>query len=125
MDEISQQIIYQRLRNRVIEVLDLYCSFHGIAKFGAFEAINIAEDFLPLDFEQTPNVYSQKEKDAVSEFMELWEIAADATHENTQDAAWLESSVEWVRLSNSAKRGFRIFSERGRFSEDYEEELPI
>ncbi len=125
MDEISQQLLYQRLRNRVIELLDLYCSFHDIAKFGAFEAINMVEDWLPLDYEEAPKVFSQKEEDAVREFMELWDVAADATHEDTQDVAWLESSVEWVRLSKSAKRAFRIFSERGRFSEDCEEVLSI
>ncbi|MDA8747678.1 hypothetical protein N9M66_05660 [Litoreibacter sp.] len=100
MNEISQQLLYQRLRNRVIELLDLYCSFHDIAKFGAFEAINMVENWLPLDYEKAPKVFSQKEKDAVREFIELWDVAADATHEDTQDVAWLESSVEWVRLSN-------------------------
>lgn len=124
MDEISQQLLYQRLRNRVIELLDLYCSFEDIAKFGAFEAINMVDDWLPLDYDEAPKVFSQKEKDAIREFLELWDMAADATDEDTQDVAWLEGSAEWVRLSKSAKRAFNIFSERGRFSEEKEEVWP-
>ncbi len=125
MDEIRQQLLYQRLRNRVIELLDLFCSLHDIASFGSFEAINMVEDWLPLDYEKAPKVFSQKEKKAVREFMELWEVAADVTNEETQNVEWLERSVEWVRLSKSAKRALRIFSERGRFSEDCEEVLSI
>lgn len=125
MDEISRQLLYQRLRNRVIELLELYCSFDDIAKLGAFEAINMVDDWLPFDYDEAPKVFSEKEKGAVREFLQLWDGAADATDEDTQDVAWLESSVEWVRLSKSAKRALHIFSERGRFSEDEEEKLLI
>lgn len=81
----------------------------------------MVEDWLPLDYDKAPKVFSQKEKDAVREFMELWEAAADATHEDTQNVAWLERSVEWVRLSEFSKHALVIFEKRGRFSEETEE----
>jgi len=123
MNDISERLLYQRLRNRVIELLELYGSFHDIAYFGAFETINLVEDCLPLDYEKVPQVFSQTEQDALREFLELWEVAADATAEDTQDVTWFRNSVEWVQLSRSAERAFRIFSERGRFSEDDEDRL--
>lgn len=51
MDEISQQLLYQRLRNRVIELLELYSSLDDLAKFGVFSAINMVEDWQPSDYE--------------------------------------------------------------------------
>jgi len=120
MDEDNQQLLCQRLRNRVIEVLDLYCSFDDLAKFGAFEAINMADDFLPVDYEIAPKVFSQKEKDTVADFVKLLETASDATDLDISNVAGFESSSEWVQLCQAAKQAVLIFSERGRFSEDFE-----
>ena len=121
MDEISQQLLFQRLRNRVIDLLDLYCSFDDLAKFGTFSVINMVDDWLPLDYEEAPEVFTQKEKDAVGEFLKNWDEAANATNEDIWSVAEFESSIEWVRLSKTAKEAFLVFSERGRFSEDFEE----
>lgn len=121
MDEISQQLVYQRVRNRVIEVLELYCSLDDLAKFGAFEAINMADDWLVLDYKKAPKVFNQKERDAVGDFMKLWDVASNATNEDISSVAEFESSMEWVRLCETAKQAVLIFSERGRFSEEIEE----
>ncbi len=121
MEQISRQLLYQRLRNRVIDLFEMHSTFEDT--LGAFEMIDMVDEFLPLDFEQAPNVFSEREKAAISEFMVLANRAADATHENTWDVDWFNGSQEWVWLSGSAKRGLIIFSERGRFSEQEEEDL--
>ena len=121
MDEISQQLHYQRLRNRVIELLDFFCSCDDLAKFGAFEAINMVDDWLPLDCDISPNVFINKEKKAISKFVQLVESASNATDENSWDVDWFKSSNEWVRLSSFAKDALSVFLERGRFSEEIEE----
>ena len=121
MDGISQQLLYQRLRNRVIEALDLYCSFDDLAKLGAFSAINMVEDWLPLNYEAAGTVFDQKEKNSVSEFIRRFNVAADATDADIWSNASFESAPEWVRLSETAKNAFIVFSERGRFSEECEE----
>jgi len=123
MEEISQQLLYQRLRNRVIELFDMHSSFEDIATLGAFEMVNMVGDVLPLDYDEAPKVFSEKEKKAVAEFLKLAGSAADATDEDTWKIEWFRNSRPWVRLSEFAKQALAIFSERGRFSEEYEEIL--
>ena len=121
MDEISQQLLYQRIRNRVIELLDLYCSFDDLAKFGAFEAINMVDDWLPVDYDEAPYVFIEQEKKAIAEFIQLVDAASNATDENTWDVNWFKSSNEWTRLSAFAKNALAVLLERGYFSEEIEE----
>ncbi|WP_299985836.1 hypothetical protein [uncultured Ruegeria sp.] len=120
MEEISRQLLYQRLRNRLIELLDMYSSLDDIASLGAYEMIELVGDLLPLDYDEAPKVFSEREKEAISKFAELAENAADATEEDTWSVDWFKSSKEWVSVSEFAKQALVIFSERGRFSEEYE-----
>ena len=121
MDEISQQLLYQRLRNRVIDLLDLYCSFDDLAKIGSFEAINMIDDWLPLDYDKVPNVFIEQEKRAIEEFIKLFETVSNATDEDIWEVNWFKSSDEWIRLSAAARNALSVLFERGRFSEEIEE----
>ena len=121
MDEISRQLLYQRLRNRVIELLNLYSSFDDLAKIGAFAAINMVDDWLPLDYEEAPDVFIEQEKRAIGEFIKLLEAASNATDEDTWDVNWFKTSDEWIRLSAFARSTLSMLLERGRFSEEIEE----
>lgn len=40
---LIQQLLYQILRNGVIELLELLCSLYDFTKIGAFESINIVD----------------------------------------------------------------------------------
>lgn len=121
MDQISQQLLYQRLRNRVIELLELYCSFDHLAKIGAFEAINLVNDWLPLDYAEAPNVFTEQEQRAISAFLKRYERASEATDEDIRDANSFKASDEWIRLSTVAEEALTVLLERGRFSEEIEE----
>ncbi|MEP3845711.1 MAG: hypothetical protein ABJM43_10285 [Paracoccaceae bacterium] len=125
MKEISQQLLYQRLRNRVIELFEMHSSLEDMATLGAFEMVNMVDDWLPLGYDEAPNVFSEKEKAVVAEFMELADRAADATDENTWKVEWFKNSEQWVRLSEFAQQALVTFSERGCFSEEYEEVLTM
>lgn len=83
MERTSQQVKYQALRNGVIELLDMCSSLEDIAALGAFETINTIHDLLPLDYNKAPKVFSNKEIEAISEFIQLVEIASDATENDT------------------------------------------
>ncbi|WP_170765313.1 hypothetical protein [Ruegeria lacuscaerulensis] len=120
MEEISRQLLYQRLRNRLIELLDMYSSLDDIATLGAYEMIELVGDLLPLDYDEAPKVFSEKEKEAISKFTELAKNAADATVEDTWSVDWFKSSDEWVSVSEFAKQALIIFHERGRYSEEHE-----
>lgn len=121
MEKISQQLLYQRLRNRVIELLDTYSSLDGIATLGTYETIEMVGDWLPLDYAEAPKVFSEKEKVVIEKFMALATAAADVTEENTWNIDWFKNSEEWVRVSEFAEKALAVFSERGRFSEETEE----
>ncbi|WP_106744949.1 hypothetical protein [Yoonia maritima] len=123
MEEISRQLLYQRLRNRVIELLEMYSSLENIASFGAYEMINKVDDWLPLDYEKAPKVFTETEKEVIAEFIGLVSSASDATHNDTSNLEWLKASVEWNRLFEFAQKALTVFSERGRFSEKVEEAL--
>lgn len=123
MEEISRQLLYQRLRNRFIELLDMYSSLNDIATIGAYEMIELAYDLLPLNYDEAPKVFSKKEKEAISKFAELAKNAAEATEEDTWSIDWFKRSEEWVNVSEFAKQALVIFAERGRFSEEHEEEF--
>ena len=123
MEEISRQLLYQRLRNRLIELLDIYSSFDDIATLGAYEMSEMVCDLLPLNYEEAPKVFSEKEKEVIARFIELADGAADATKEDTWNVDWFKNSEEWVNVSNFAKQALAIFSKRGRFSEEHEEDL--
>jgi hypothetical protein len=121
MEEISQQLLYQRLRNRVIELLEMHACFENAATFGAFEMLNLVDDYLPLNATEGPDVFSPKEREAVDRFLKAYEVAAAATESDTRSVEWLKNSEEWVRLNEVANQAVAIFIERGRFSEEVEE----
>ena len=121
MEEISSQLLYQRLRNRVIELFETNSSFEDIAEAGAFETINSVFDWLPIDYGEAPNVFSEHEKEVIAQFIRLVGAASDATDEDTCDVAWFESSSEWARLSVFARTALPVFLKRGRFSEKEED----
>ncbi len=125
MENLSRLLLYQRLRNRFIELLEWHSSIEHLALLGAFEAINTV-DFLfpkeePLDFEQAPKVFSGREKEVMKTFLVMADEVADITEHDTWDASWFEKSAEWCELMKVARHASTIFDERGRFSDDFEE----
>lgn len=115
MEQISQQLLFQRLRNRVIEVLELHASLEGVVASGTFEVVNIVEDWLPLDYEKAPKVFSEHEKEAITVFLRLSEAFAEAALENKWDKGWLRTSAEWLALSKYSEDALAVFMQRGRF----------
>ncbi len=101
----------------------MHSSFEDVAFFGAFEAIEMVHDNLSLDYSEAPNVFSENEKEAISEFFRLVNHASDATTSDTWDIAYFKSAEEWVRLRDFSSTALEVFEKRGRFSEETEEDL--
>jgi hypothetical protein len=125
MEKISGQLLYQRMRNRVIELLDLYSSLEDVAKFGAFEVLEMVDDWLPLDYEKGPQVFSVSEQDVISSFLKLKETASDCTVNDVWDVRWFEKSEEWSNISKFAMQSHALFMVRGRFSEEKEQDTLV
>ena len=61
--------------------------------------------------------------EVIAKFLELSDVAADATGNDTWDIAWFRNSEEWVILSDFAKQSLATFAERGRLSEEQEADM--
>ena len=121
-DKISNTLLRQRVRNRLIEYFEWAASLETIAGFGAFETINAWEDWVAspdLSWFQEP-VFSRQEKDAIATFYSVWDAAAEATEEDIFDAAKLSQQEAWIRFQQEAAGALKTFLERGRFSEEEE-----
>ena len=123
MSEISEQLLYQRLRNRIIEELDHASSLKSVSEIGSFETIDGIFDFLPIDFHVVPELFDLAEQDALALFLIEADKVRSETRHATWDLAFFEQSSAWIELSQSARKGLAVFMRRGRFSEDVEERL--
>jgi hypothetical protein len=128
MEQVSQQVIQQRYRNRFMEMFELHSSIEGLARWGIDETLlSIDELAVGLRFEAAPHVFDEKEQALIAEYLKLAKAAEDANDliEDTWKVAWFESKPEWVELSKCAQKANSIFSKRGHFSESFEEDNPI
>ena len=121
MNEIRKVLFQQRIRNGIIEYFDGAASFEEIAKFGAFEWINMWEDIVPepfdVDFYSEP-VFSRHELAAIEIFRSIWSDTSDATPEDVFAAHKLSQSRHWKKFVGTAKSNFDLFMQRGKFSNE-------
>lgn len=120
MGELSKQLLYQRLRNRVIEMCEIAGSLETVAGFGAFGTINEADGWLPLDYDQAPLVFDGAEREVLDRFVAAMDAASDATDDDVFDLVVLENMPEWRLVRERALAALDVFSARGRFPEDHE-----
>jgi hypothetical protein len=124
-------VIDQRVRNRIIEFLEVAASLEEqgrwerdfpIERSIPYEVINRWEDNFPTDPRRVelPNVYSREEVAVLREFQGVWELAADALPETFPSVAEVESMPEWQRLMRAAEKASAVFAKRGRLPEDHE-----
>lgn len=119
MTSITKKLLQQRIRNRIIEYFDL--SYEEIAKFGAFEIINMWQDFVPEGWDENffkEPVFSKKEQAHIKQFCEIWGRTAEATPADIFDKETLQNSIDWSTFVSEAKKAHKLFEERGKFSEE-------
>ena len=123
----SPRLVDQRLRNRIIEaVCTLAQGDQGVRKVWPVEYFEQFYDQIPhySDGEMHPNsAITAEERSLLSKVSEVLDQACDATPRNmTADeligTGWQE------RIQVVAQRALTFMLERGRFSEDQEEEDP-
>ena len=132
-DQPSPRVVEQRVRNRVIEVLELTSSFETQAEYERavpfvntpYEVINGFEDWVGHDPRLDPSamsVYSAEEVAALGEFNLAWESAAEALPDDYPPVSLAQSLPEWSRLRAAAAKALAVFEGRGKLPEDYEAE---
>jgi hypothetical protein len=132
-DKPSARVVEQRLRNRVMESLELAASFEEQSRYELaapivhvpYEVINGFEDGVISDPRTDPkvfSVYTVDEVAALGKYYDAWNVVADALSDDFPPLAEVQSLPEWSDLREVAQATLAVFNRRGRLSEDREVE---
>lgn len=125
----SDQVIDQRIRNRIIEYLELASSFEDQRIYQSKapvhvpnEIINQWEDWVPDP--RRPHfsepVFSREEQHAIIAYHHVWTEVCKATPKRLPSLEILFETAEWQRLRDAAVSASAVFAVRGRLPEDEE-----
>jgi hypothetical protein len=121
--------VLQRIRNRVIEYLELASSLELQLRYQtsapvvvAHEVINQWEDIVSVPVEDLfePPVFSPEELDAARSFHEVWRSVADGTPSELPAGEVVSQWPEWQRLRHAAETAHGVFARRGLWPESTE-----
>jgi hypothetical protein len=126
----TRRLVEQRVRNRIIEHLELTASAEAQRKYQLdvpwvsvpVEIINGWEDSVSPESRPSLSgpVYSHDELSAIDSFQLVWEAAsADLPPQLPPLEEWM-AEPEWANLQRAAARALAVFMVRGRFPEDEE-----
>lgn len=135
-ERISDQLLRQRIRNNVIDYLEMAASADEQRQFERDvaiacvpgEMINLWEDAVPdtnWEWYSVP-VFSTDENAAIRAFHVVWEQVADETpNPMPRSIEAFIGTRAWDRLAGAATEALSVFVVRGRFSGDNEEPLDV
>ncbi len=122
MEDISNTLLNQRIRNRIIEVLEVTSSPSDQEKLGANEVINMWEDW--VDDEKIKNyvepVFTKQEQEELLKFHTTWHHVTNNTPKNMDAISDFLHNKYWLQLMSSATKTLDTFNHRGKLSEDAE-----
>jgi hypothetical protein len=125
-DDVSARLVLQRIRNRVIEYLELASSFERQLRYQAsasvvvaHEVINQWEDWIsePIEDLLPPPVFTVEEADAVRNFNEVWKSVVESTPPDMPAVEVVIHWPEWERLRVAAETTLSVFARRGPLPE--------
>jgi hypothetical protein len=125
MDEaVSNRLLDQRLRNRMMEQLLCLVDWEDSIRWGAGEYFNSFFDFFPDRSPLDPNsALTEAEREALTKVLDLMNTAADSTSQHVTEAELVGAG--WPeRIKDAAKPALELMVERGQFSEEIEEDVP-
>ncbi|MBY3177581.1 hypothetical protein HFO27_23570 [Rhizobium leguminosarum] len=124
--EVSDRVVEQRLRNRVIDAIEVL----GRGNEGLVE-VNYNEFFLAFYdcwdngrlIRWPNNAFTDEEEQTVNDLGEMLKGITTETLHFQSEAEYIESGCA-ERIKPVAQEALKLFLTRGRFSEDYEELTP-
>ena len=131
-EQPSQKVVDQRVRNRVIEHLELVSSPQRQADYARnappfvnvpYEIINQWQDWVPLDPRSDPNlddVYSPAEIQALGNYHAAWDRAVRAVPDSFPTLDEVRNLPEWGQMTDTAAAAASCFADRGKLPEDHE-----
>ncbi len=129
MDVVTQQIVEQRVRNRMIEYWewvsdpDAQRDYQDRVPYVSVsnEAINQWEDWQPY---KSPHgqyplpIYTNEEALMIGRFHEVWNGVAENTLDPIPPLEELAKLSQWQRLVREAHAAYQLFMKRGKFDEN-------
>jgi hypothetical protein len=130
-DRPSRRVVEQRVRNRIIEYLELASSFEAQQDYERdvpiehipYEVISQWEDWVhkdPREDRDLSDVYDEAEVEAMCQFHAAWEDAASAVPDKYPPLSEVQALPEWDRLRHEAGSALSVFMRRGKMSDDHE-----
>ncbi len=118
---VSERVVDQRARNRVMESLDWLRE--GPGDWGAGEYIAQFFDWMPFDKPPVNGTLNEDETVAIARICELMNRVSDATPTPVTDHD-LVAGGHLERIKAEAEKTLAVFLKRGRFGEEVEETEP-
>lgn len=125
----SALVVQGRIRNRLIEYLELASSFEAQREYQVSveiahvpnEVINQWQDWVgddPGAHDWMPEVFTQAELDALWAFHRVWDSVAKATPEPLPNILDTQKLPAWGDLRDAASTCLAVLMKRGRTSHD-------
>lgn len=127
MEEPSDRLIDQRLRNRIIDVVSTLADGNdGVLREWPTEYFEMFYDYIPHGRDgvmRRNSAMSEEERQSLLDVSEILDEACDATPQTMTPDELIQTG--WPkRIQPVAKRALEIMSRHGRFSEDEEQDKP-
>jgi hypothetical protein len=130
-DQPSDRVAEQRVRNRVIEYLELTASFEAQQEYERdvtiahvpYEVINQWEDWVGHDPRSNPDisaVYDGREVEAMCQFQSAWDVVVAVVPDDYPPLSEVQALPEWEKLRTTAEAAVNVFMRRGKMPEDHE-----
>lgn len=133
--DATDRLIEQRVRNRIIEYLELAASFEEQRRYERavpiahvpYEVINQWDDWVwtdPASNTYNLDIYAAAEVDALCHFWETLAKVSDAVPDNYPALSDVQATPEWMLLRETAERALEVLMKRGKLPEDVEISRP-
>lgn len=128
-DNPSKRVVSQRVRNRVVECLELSADFDAQMAYEQivyvpYELVNSWDDWVHSDPQTDSHidpVYYQAEIRAMGKYHAVLQRAASALTRDYPPIEQVQLMPEWNELRDVAIEALVVFAERGPMSEEFEE----
>lgn len=129
----SRQVLLQRVRNRIIEYLEVASSIDAQRSYQEQaptvnvpnEVIHQWEDWVSEDWEAEliEPVFSAEERAAIARLYQVWVEVTSRAPDPLPSLELVIKLPEWAELRDAAGVLLNVFGKRGKFSEDAENVL--
>ena len=127
--KLSDQVLLLRVRNNIIEYLELASSFEAQRAYQAAVEVSVPSEVIDQWEDSVPGpddptfvqpVFSPAEKEAIRVFHRVWGEVATATPTPLPQLDEVLGLPAWERLRVAATEALRVFLARGKLAEDHD-----